>query len=380
MLEKGGVMENTILRNQAIGQSTWLDYIQRSMLIRGELGDLVKKGVTGLTSNPTIFERAITGSTDYDDALNELASASKKTEELFEALAVEDIQGAADVLRSVYDYTNGSDGFASLEVPPSLAHDTQATVREARRLFATLRRPNVMIKVPATPEGIPAVRTLIADGINVNVTLIFSIAAYESVIDAYIAGLEEFAAGGQNPGKVTSVASFFVSRLDTAIDAELRVRAANGEPALAELTGTAAVANARKAYAIFQRVFGGERFAALRAKGALPQRPLWASTSTKDPALPDTYYVDSLVGPDTVNTMPPATLEAVLDHGTSASALKGTEDAANQALSALAKAGINMDEITATLLRDGVASFAKSFDEVLGGIDKKREALAKADR
>jgi len=373
-------MENTILRNQAIGQSTWLDYIQRSLLIRGELGDLVKKGVTGLTSNPTIFERAITGSTDYDDALKKLASASKPTEEIFEALAVEDIQGAADVLRSVYDYTNGSDGFASLEVPPSLAHDTQATIREARRLFSTLRRPNVMIKVPATPEGIPAIRTLIADGINVNVTLIFSIATYESVIDAYVAGLEELVAGGQNPGKVASVASFFVSRVDTAIDAQLRARAANGEPALAELAGTAAVANARKAYAIFQRMFGGERFAALRAKGALPQRPLWASTSTKDPALPDTYYVDSLVGPDTVNTMPPATLEAVLDHGTSVFALKGTEDAADQALSALAKAGINMDEITATLLRDGVASFAKSFDEMLGGIDKKRGDLAQTDR
>jgi transaldolase len=373
-------MENIILQNQAIGQSTWLDYIQRSMLTTGELGNLVEQGITGLTSNPTLFERAVTGSTDYDAALIELSSAGKTPAEVFEALTVEDIQGAADILRSVYDHTNAADGYASLEVPPPLANDTTGTISEARRLFALLRRPNVMIKVPATPAGIPAVRTLIAERININVTLIFSIDAYRSVIEAYLGGLEGLVAAGKNPAHVASVASFFVSRVDTAVDAQLRSKIDAGATDLAALTGSAAIANAQKAYAVFQEAFGGERFAALKAKGARVQRPLWASTSAKDPTLPDTVYIDNLVGPDTVNTMPPATLQAVLDHGVSTFALDGTAAAADRTLAALAGAGVDMDDVTATLLRDGVASFAKSYDDVLAGIDAKCGALAQASR
>ena len=367
------MMENAILRNHAIGQSTWLDYIRREMLTTGELARLLKQGVTGLTSNPTIFEKAISGSTDYDRALAELVAAGKTPHEAFEALAIEDIQGAADILRAVYDDTAGADGYASIEVPPSLAHDTEATVSEARRLFSLIRRPNVMIKVPATAEGVPAVRTLIADGINVNVTLIFALDAYRSVIDAYMSGLEVLIASGKAASRVASVASFFVSRVDTAVDA--RLRALPGGVG-AELTGTAAVANAQMAYAIFNEEFGSERFAPLRENGARVQRPLWASTSTKDPALSDTLYVDSLVGPDTVNTMPPATLDAVLDHGASLNALLGTEARARAVLDALRTAGIDMAEVTGQLLTDGVASFAKSYDDLIEGIEAKCAQLA----
>ena len=373
-------MQNTLLQNQALGQSTWLDFIQRSLLTTGELGKLVERGVTGLTSNPTIFERAVTGSTDYDAPLAELVLEGKSAGESFEALTVTDIRSAADVLRPVYDATHAMDGYASLEVAPSLAHDTESTVREARRLFALLDRPNVMIKVPATPEGVPAVRTLIAEGINVNVTLIFSTDSYERVIEAYLSGLEELSASGKDPARVASVASFFVSRIDTAVDGLLREQQAAGATGLEPLLGATAIANARKAYAIFERAFGGSRFEVLRAKGARPQRPLWASTSTKDPSMPDTIYIDELIGPDTVNTMPPATLDAFLDHGTSADRLRGTEAAADTVLAALADAGIDLAEVTATLLRDGVASFAKSFDGVLAAIEVKCGELAEAKR
>ncbi|MEE8518165.1 MAG: transaldolase [Dehalococcoidia bacterium] len=368
-------MDNTLLMNQAIGQSTWIDYIRRSMLTTGELGKLVRQGVTGLTSNPTIFEKAISGSEDYDQTLVELTEAGLKPADVFESLAVEDIQGAADILRSVYDHTDAADGYVSLELPPPIAHDTEATVREARRLFAKLRRPNVLIKVPATPEGIPAVRTLIGEGINVNVTLIFSLEVYRRVIDAYIGGIEELVGQGKNPSRVASVASFFVSRVDTAVDALLREK---DETAHAALLGTAAVANARAAYAMFKDVFESDRFAPLRSKGARVQRPLWASTSTKDPSLPDTLYVDSLVGPDTVNTMPPDTLQATLDHGKSAFTLADTAQEAQSTLAALSKAGVDMEAVTAKLLRDGVASFAKSYDDLLVSIETKCKELAQA--
>jgi transaldolase len=369
-------MDNTILRTQTVGQSTWIDYIRRNMLTTGELGELVRQGVTGLTSNPTIFEKAIAGSTDYDRVLTELMGMGKSPAETFEALAAEDIQGAADILRSVYDHTAGADGLVSLELPPPLAHDTQATIREARRLFGLLRRPNVMIKVPATAAGIAAIPTLIEEGINVNATLIFSLDAYRNVMDAYLTGLESAVKQGRSPSRIASVASFFVSRVDTAVDGLLRTRAAAGEKGLAELTGTAAVANAQMAYALFQETFRGERFAKLSAARARVQRPLWASTSTKDPALPDTHYVDTLIGPDTVNTMPPNTLEAVLDHGASADSLAGTKRAAESALEALSAAGIDMDEVTAKLLHDGVASFASSYDDVLTSIEAKCGELA----
>lgn len=364
-------MANTIIQNQAIGQSTWIDFIQRSMLTTGKLGELVKQGVTGLTSNPTIFEKAVSTTTDYDEALREFAGSDASATDIFEAIAVEDIQGAADILRTVYDHTDGRDGYASLEVPPALAHNTQSTVREALRLQSLLHRPNVMIKVPATAAGIPAIRALIAEGINVNITLIFSVDTYQQVIDAYISGLEDIALAGKDPSRVASVASFFVSRIDTAVDAALRASGAD-----ASLTGATAVANARAAYALFQQAFTSERFAVLRAKGARPQRPLWASTSTKDPSLPDTLYVDQLIGVDTVNTMPPATLDATLDHGTSVETLSGTAALAAQHLEAIAAAGIDLHAVTAKLLSDGLDSFAKSFDDLLAGIDAKRGQLS----
>ncbi|MDA0798286.1 MAG: transaldolase [Chloroflexi bacterium] len=366
-------MENIIIQNQTLGQSTWVDYIQRSMLTTGQLGGLVKDGVTGLTSNPTIFEKAITTSADYDVALTEIPDDGRSATDVFETLAVEDIQGAADILRAVYDFTDGRDGYVSLEVPPSLAQSTKQTVAEARRLFGLLRRPNVMIKVPATYPGISAVRALIGEGINVNVTLIFSLAMYQKVINAYLSGLEDLVAAGKDPSRVASVASFFISRIDTAADAQLR--AIGGDAA--NLTGKTAIANAQAAYALFQDESSGARFQALSAKGARPQRPLWASTSTKDPALSDTLYVDQLIGQDTVNTVPPATLEAILDHGTSADTLAGSGPSAKAHLDALASAGVDLDAITAMLLYDGLTAFSKSFDDLLTGIESKRAQLTK---
>ncbi|MCH7481503.1 MAG: transaldolase [Chloroflexi bacterium] len=369
--------ENTVTRIQELGQSVWIDHIRRSMLTTGELGALVRQGITGLTSNPTIFEKAISGSTDYDEALLEMSRAGKSPAEVFEALAVEDIQDAADILRGVYDRTDGADGYVSIELPPPLAHDRRATLAEARRLSASVGRPNALIKVPATPEGIKAVRTLIAEGINVNVTLIFSLDSYRTVMEAYLRGLEQRASQGGDL-RVASVASFFVSRVDSAVDPLLRALAAGGDASALDLLGTAAVANARAAYALFKTEFGGERFASLRAKGARVQRPLWASTSTKDPAYSDTMYVDSLIGPDTVNTMPPQTLDAVLDHGVVAPALDGTGPSAEQTLDALTAAGINMAEVTEKLLRDGVAAFADSYDAVLASVESKCGELAQA--
>jgi transaldolase len=365
-------MSNALLEARALGQSTWYDNIRRGLLTSGELSELIQLGVTGVTSNPTIFEKAIIGSSDYDQALSELARARLDPVAIFEALAIEDIQSAADLLRSVYDHTNGDDGYASLEVSPHLAHDTHGTIAAGRQLFAALNRPNVLIKVPATPEGIPAVRTLIADGINVNVTLIFSLAIYRQVMDAYIRGLEELVAQGKDPGSVTSVASFFVSRVDTAVDKLLQDRIDGGQAGLEPLLGEAAVANARKAYALFREEFGTERFAALKAKGARVQRPLWASTSTKNPTYPDTLYVDTLIGPDTVNTMPPTTVEATLDHGNPRRyTLEGTLPDAETTWSSLADAGIDMEAVSAKLLTDGVDSFAGSYDEVLASITAK---------
>jgi transaldolase len=342
------------------------------MLITGRLDGLVKEGVTGLTSNPTIFEKAISASTDYDFALAEIPHDGRSASDIFEALAVEDIQGAADILRSVYDDTDGRDGYVSLEVPPALAQNARKTVAEARRLFALLRRPNVMIKVPATEPGISAVRTLIGEGINVNVTLIFSLSMYQKVIDAYMSGLEDLVGAGKDPGKVASVASFFVSRIDTAVDAELR--AIGG--AAASLTGKTAIANAQAAYALFLGETGSARFQSLSAKGARPQRPLWASTSTKDPALPDTLYIDQLIGKDTVNTLPPATLDALLDHGTSCDTLAGSGGSAEKQFQALASAGVDLNAVTTKLLAEGLTAFSKSFDDLLASIESKRTQLA----
>ncbi len=349
-----------------LGQSIWYDYIRRAFLTPRELGVLIEQGLRGVTSNPSIFEKAIAGSADYDKDLQRLVQADKSVDALYEVLALEDIRRAADLLRPVYDATNGLDGYVSLEVSPKLAHDTNGTIAEAQRLFKALNQPNVMIKVPATPEGIPAITALIAQGLNVNVTLIFSNEVYKTVAGAYIAGLEKL---GGDLGKVASVASFFVSRIDSAVDSLL---AAKGNTAL---QGKIAIANAKMAYAAFKQIFSGPRWEKLAAKKAQVQRPLWASTGTKNPQYPDTLYVDTLIGPQTVNTVPPATLNAFLDHGKVALTLEtGVEEAKTQ-LAQLKALDIDFNAITKKLLDEGVIAFVKSFEGLMASIAEKRDRL-----
>ena len=368
-------MNNPLQQVNALGQSVWYDNIRRGHIKSGELQRLIDSGITGLTSNPTIFEKAIAGSTDYDDALLTLVADRKSASDIFESLATQDIRDAADLMRSIYEQVDGADGFASFEVSPHLAHDTEGTISEGRRLFALLDRPNVMIKVPATPEGVPAVRQLISEGINVNVTLIFSLEAYDQVREAYIGGLEELAASGGDVSRVASVASFFVSRVDSAVDALLDERSRAGSEDLEDLVSKAAIANAKLAYRDFQNVFGNDRFAALRARGAKVQRPLWASTSTKNPALSDVLYVESLIGRDTVNTVPEATLTAFLEHGNAAETLEQDLGDAEQTIESLRDAGVSMEQVTAKLLADGVKSFADSFDKLIENIEEKTSRL-----
>ncbi|MDT8436153.1 MAG: bifunctional transaldolase/phosoglucose isomerase [Gemmatimonadota bacterium] len=357
-----------------LGQSIWYDNIRRAMLDSGELAGLVDAGVIGVTSNPSIFEKAIAGSADYDEAIGRL-DADLPAQEVFERLAVEDIRRAADILRPTYDRTDRLDGYVSLEVSPHLAHDTDGTVAEARRLWKALDRPNVMIKVPATPEGVPAIRTLIADGINVNVTLIFALTSYEAVAEAYLAGLEARAEDGRPLAGVASVASFFVSRVDVAVDEALAKTDDD------ELAGTIAISNAKLAYARAAVLFDGPRWEALADAGARPQRLLWASTSTKDPAYPDTLYVDELIGDGTVNTVPPATLDAFLDHGTVAATLGEDIDVARQRIARLDEIGVDFAAITGRLQAEGVKAFADSFDALLEAVDDKRQRLRRgADR
>jgi transaldolase/glucose-6-phosphate isomerase len=358
------------------GQSIWLDYIRRNLLTGGGLKRLVDDdGIRGVTSNPTIFEKAIAGSTDYDDALRRMLGENGAAEagKLYEPLAIEDIQNAADVLRGVYDATHGDDGYVSLEVSPHLAHDTAATISEARRLREAVRRPNLMIKVPATPEGIPAIEQLIAEGINVNVTLMFSMAHYEAVARAYINGLRRAA----DPAAVASVASFFVSRVDTVVDKQLE---AIGTPEAKALLGKIAIANSRVVYRRFLEIFHGEGFVSLRQRGARVQRPLWASTGTKNPAYSDVLYVENLIGPETVNTLPPDTINAFRDHGNvpGTTVKQGIEEA-DADLARLASLGIDLEAITEKLQVEGVAAFAASFDQLMAALDKKRVALAGAE-
>ena len=363
---------NPIQKLGALGQSVWYDNMYRALIATGELENLVSLGVTGLTSNPTIFQKAISSGEDYDESLAEYASRGLTAEQLFEALATEDIQAAADILRPVYERTGGADGFASLEVNPRLAHDTEATVEAALRLFAALDRPNVMIKVPATPEGIPAIRELIGRGVNINVTLTFSLEMYARVREAYIAGLEDLDRAGGKVSAVASVASFFVSRVDTAVDGLIEQRGGS----LDSLMGQAAVANAKIAYQDFRQTFESERFQPLADKGARVQRPLWASTSTKNPEYSDVLYVETLVGPDTVNTMPDATLEAFLDHGeVSRPTLDTDVEASREVMSTLEDNGISIDTVTTTLMHEGVKAFADSFELLLDDIQAKRDRL-----
>jgi transaldolase/glucose-6-phosphate isomerase len=352
-----------------LGQSIWLDYIRRSFIASGELQTWIDRGLRGMTSNPSIFEKAIAGSADYDPDLRELVDQGKSIQQIYEALALQDIGDVADLLRPVYEKTGGLDGYVSLEADPTLAHDTAGTVAEIVHFYSALKRPNIMFKVPGTPAGIPAIESLISSGLNVNVTLIFSLAQYEAVAEAYISGLEKLDAAGGDVSKTASVASFFVSRVDTAVD---RALDEIGETAL---QGKAAVANAKVAYARAKEIFSGERWGKLAAKGARVQRLLWASTSTKNPLYPDTKYVDELIGSDTVNTVPPATLNLFLDHGTIAPALDSGLEKARTDLARLRELGIDLDAITQKLQDDGVAAFAKSFEGLLISISEKQEQL-----
>lgn len=353
-----------------LGQAVWFDYIQRSLITSGELQKLVDLGIRGVTSNPSIFEKAIVGSDDYDEVLQSLAYAGKSLEEIYEALVVDDIQHAADVFRPLYDKSKGGDGYISLEVDPTLAYDTVGTIAEAKRLFTVLGRPNIMIKVPATLEGISAIKTLIGEGININITLIFSIAQYKATVRAYIAGLEKYANSGGDVSKVASVASFFVSRIDRAVDQVLED--IGGQQAEA-LMGKIATASVKVAYARFKEMFNGSKWEKLSTQSARVQRPLWASTSTKNPAYSDTLYIDGLIGPDTVNTVPPLTLDAFLDHGRVAMTVESGVDEAQAQLASLAELGVNLKEITQKLLDDGVEKFAKSFEALMTSITENRE-------
>jgi transaldolase len=354
-----------------LGQSVWLDFISRPVLAGGGLERLVAEdGLAGVTSNPTIFQKAMATGTAYDGQLRALLDANPTigTGALFEAAALDDIRSAAAVLAPVYERTDGADGFVSFEVPASVADDTRATVAEARRIFAALALPNVMIKVPATPAGVVAVEELIAGGINVNITLMFSLDHYEQVAQAYIHGLERCAA----PTRVSSVASFFVSRVDTVVDKALD---AIGSPAALALRGRVAVANSKLVYQRFREIFYGAPFASLRVRGCRVQRPLWASTSTKNPAYRDVMYVEELIGPDTVNTMPPETIDAFRDHGRVQSTVDEDPASAREVIRQLRAIGIDLGAITARLQVDGVASFGASYDALLSALDAKRHAL-----
>jgi transaldolase/glucose-6-phosphate isomerase len=366
-------------------QSVWLDYIHRRLVLSGELQRLVEEdSVCGVTSNPSIFEKAVAGSTDYQDILSAADARHVDGNTLYERIVVRDIRDAADVLRPVYEHSQRRDGYVSLEVSPKLARDTQRTLEEAQRLWRTVDRPNLMIKVPATPQGVPAMRQLIADGINVNVTLLFSQAAYERVVESYVAGVETLARDGGDVSRVASVASFFVSRIDSAVDRLLsaRMKAASSsreQVLLSSLMGKIAIANAKQTYQKYLHLFSGPRWEALAARGAKTQRVLWASTGTKNPAYRDVVYVEELIGPDTVNTMPPATLDAFRDHGRPRASLTENVHEANAAMDTLAQLGISMPEVTAQLLDDGVRLFAEAFDGLLEAVDR-RDRVAGPER
>ena len=362
------------------GQSMWLDYIRRDLFTTGKLKQMIDDdGLRGMTSNPSIFEKAIADSSLYDDLLKSLASRNDlDTTGRYEQIAIRDIQDAADTLRPVYDDSKFRDGYVSLEVSPYLAHKTQETIDEARRLWKTVKRDNVMIKVPGTAEGLPAIRQLIGEGININVTLLFAQEVYEKVAEAYIAGLEDLAARGGNLKKMASVASFFISRIDTLIDSLLndKLKAttdANQQALLNGLLGKVAIANGKLTYQAYQRIFSGPRWQALAAQGAQTQRVLWASTSTKNPKYRDVIYVEELIGPDTVNTMPPATIDAFRDHGRLRNALMEDVPGAAKVMQDLPRAGISMKEVTDKLTTDGVKLFADAFDKLLAAVAKSSQ-------
>lgn len=374
-------LANPLIELQAQGQSVWLDNISKAVLDSGELKRLIEEdGLRGVTSNPTIFEKAINGSQDYDAALRRLALEGRNVEGIYESLVIDDIQRATDLLRPLFRETGGLDGYVSLEVSPKLAHSTQGTLDEAGRLWKQVDRPNVMIKVPATSEGIPAIEQLIAAGINVNVTLMFSMDHYIRVAEAYVRGLEARARSGKSLA-VASVASFFVSRVDTLVDKQLdeqlgRARSTGERQELHSLLGKTAIANSRLVYQKFKEIFSRSNFAALKEKGAQVQRQLWASTSTKNPAYRDVLYAEELIGPDTVDTMPPATIDAFRDHGRVRASLEESLPEAQAVFSRLAAAGIDMDAVTEKLQVDGVKLFADSFDTLMKALAAKKQAVS----
>jgi len=368
-----------LLKLQDFGQSIWLDFLRRGLYTSGELERMIQEdGLRGMTSNPAIFEKAIAGSHDYDDAIRALALEGKSATETYETLVVQDVQHATDIFEPIYDKSQGRDGFVSLEVSPHLAYDTESTVAEARRLWAAVDRPNLMIKVPGTLEGLPAIEQLIAEGINVNVTLLFGLPRYREVIEAYIAGLEARAAQGQRLDRIASVASFFLSRIDVLVDPMLEDRMQQDGPK-AELAkslhGQVAIASAKVAYQIYQEAFGSERFQELAAKGARTQRLLWASTSTKNPAYSDIKYVEALIGPETVNTLPLETVNAYRNHGSPEARLQEGVAEAQSVLGDLGKLGIDLDAATQELEDEGVVKFVRPFDQLMGTLERARQAI-----
>ncbi|MGZ8428783.1 MAG: transaldolase [Candidatus Deferrimicrobiaceae bacterium] len=368
---------NPLVELGKLGQSPWLDFIERGLISSGGLLRLVSgNGITGVTSNPTIFEKAISGGREYDKQIRALANRKAGVMQAYKEIVTEDIRNAADVLRPVYDASSCADGFVSLEVDPDLAYDPDRTITRAEELFRAVSRPNVLIKIPGTHEGLPAIEETVARGIPVNVTLIFSVKRYEEVAQAYIRGVERLAAQGKNPGRVASVASFFVSRVDTAVDRLLDevIPRWPGSPkaeTAISLKGRVAVANARLAYARFGEIFSAPRWKELEAKGAKAQRPLWASTGTKNPKYSDVLYVEELIGPRTVNTMPLATIDAFRDHGKVADTLTGREKEAREVLDDLGLLDIGIEEVCEALVRDGVQSFTDSYQKLLGAIERK---------
>jgi transaldolase len=374
-------MTNPLQKLKDFGQSVWYDNIDRSQLTSGQFERLLKEdGIVGVTANPTIFEKSISAGHAYDEQMDKLINEGKSTNEIYDALIVQDIQTVADALRSIYDGTNGGDGYVSLEVSPELAHDTEGTLSEARRFWQMVNRPNLMIKIPATPEGIPAVRQALIEGINVNITLIFSLQSYREVAEAYISALESRLADGKDITHIGSVASFFVSRVDTLVDKVLEDKAkatsdSNLQQQYKSLEGKAAIANARIVYQDFKRIFHVPRFEKLKEHGAHVQRPLWASTSTKNPAYRDVLYAEELIGPDTVDTMPLETIEKFSDHGQVRLSIEDDIQKAHDELDALEKLGIHYDQVTQQLQDEGVQKFADSFHQLFQGIESKKKAI-----
>jgi transaldolase len=371
---------NPLTRLEAMGQSIWMDFIRRGVLTSGQLKRWIDEdGISGVTSNPTIFEKAIAESDDYTQSIADLNKQGKTPQEIYEALTIEDIQQTADLFRPLYEKAGGADGYVSLEVSPLLARDTAGSIAEARRLWSKVNRPNVMIKIPGTREGLPAIRQLISEGINVNITLLFGLPRYQQVIDAYYSGLEDRADQGKSLRGIASVASFFLSRIDVLVDPQLEAMMSGADAQKAELArslhGQMAIASAKGAYELFQRSISGKRFAALAARGARFQRVLWASTSTKNPAYSDVKYVEALIGPDTINTLPVETIDAYRDHGDPAPRLAEGMPEARDLLGSLIRVGIYIDQVTQQLEDEGVEKFSKSYGQLLDRLAEKEKQI-----